>query len=242
VTARWAGWRRVAGLPVIAAALAAGAGAAAAQVCEGLRPLEWGRVHVAAGAASHTYASAVDASVTAGQNAYMTVNAARTHDAEIHATAWDIGISGGYDGALDPRRAGFVCPRAALSLSLGPRDYMLSEIGFRRAEASVGLGLAMVAHVGPVTFVPVAGASVHRLRATPVTDADVSGWLDPASDTYVVVSLAVGVRMGGRVTLRPGLTVPLGLVEAGSHQDYVAPFGREEAELSLGITMAILIR
>jgi hypothetical protein len=149
-----------------------------------------------------------------------------------------VAVGVGYDAARDDARRVHFCPRAGASVSFGPRNYMLRGVDFSRREALLGLGLALVLVQGDrLTVVPVAGASAHRLRVTPR-----SAWWDPRSDTYGMAQAAVGITIWELLTVRPGVTVPFGLVEAGTFQDYAAPFGREEREVSVSLRAGVTLR
>jgi hypothetical protein len=208
-------------------------------VCAGFSSLRDAHVRVAAGAASYTYATALGVSVTAGRSIYATIGAGRTRDAELDASTYPLSLELGADISGGPRRV-FVCPVAGVAVSLGPYNYLLSQQNYRYVDRFVGLGLAAVAVQTRGLMILLSG----QLRAARITAtywytgdqaATSSGW--SASDDYWLASLGVGIVLGGRVTIRPGVTIPFGLVPPGAPTWFAVPFGREKNEVSLGIAV-----
>ena len=217
---------------------------ARAQVCTGFGSLSGSRYRVDVSAANYTYATAVRASVTAGRNLFATVGIGSTRDAELHASTYDLSAQAGYDVPMGREPIAF-CPLMTLSYSLGPYDFMLDEGHFTYLDAGVGLGLAVVAvRTARLTVIPAVDVRYSRLALRRIPSArqqvtEGSGFL--LTDWYGVTSASLGIVVSGAVVVRPGVTVPLGLVPIRhqSWDDWVVPFGREEGEISLNLSVGI---
>jgi len=209
-------------------------------VCAGFPSLRDTRFRVAASAASYTYATALGVSLTAGRKVFGTLGAGVTHDGELHASTYDLSLEGGADIAFGPERRVFLCPVAALSVSLGPHDFLLQPEDYRYVSGTLGLGLAAVAVRGHrLTVLPAGGLRAVRLRATRTytSPEETIGWTE--SDTYLLFTLGVGLVFNEVLTIRPGVTVPFDFVPPGAPYPFAVPFGREEREVSLGISVGI---
>lgn len=209
------------------------AGPLSAQVCAGFAALDGTRFRVAVSAASYTYADAVGASLTTGRELFVTLGTARLYDEELDDTAYDIGLEVGVD-VSDARRRGFLCPVAALSVSIQPRDNVLfAGSGFRRISGALGVGLAgVVLRSRGVAIHPAASVRAIHLRAR---ESYPGGHRDD-SDTYFVLSGGVGLVILDVLTIRPGVSIPYDL-QPGTGASYAWPFGREEQELSFDISI-----
>lgn len=215
-----------------------------AQVCTGFGSLADSRIRVAVDAARYTYATALGASVTTGRQLFATVGIGRTHDVELYASTYDFSVQAGYDVPMGPEPFTF-CPLVALSASFGPYDFMLHEGRFTYHDAGLGLGLGgIVVQTAGLTVIPAVGARYSRLAVRRIPSArqladGVTGWVK--SDWYGLFSAGLGIVINGVVTVRPGVTVPLGLVPVRheSWDDWIVPFGREEGELSLNVSVGV---
>lgn len=124
-----------------------------------------------------------------------------------------------------------LCPLGALSVSLGPNDPLLSAVS-RRTEVSLGLGVAAVTIRSHRLSVNLAGSlRVNRLTAKAGNRS--------ASDTYWLTTAGVGFVINGSLTIRPNMSVPFGFVPPGAATYFAVPFGREDGEVSLGISVGI---
>lgn len=206
-----------------------------AQVCSGFAALDDTRFRVAAGAASHTYANALGVSLTAGGTVFGTASAGRLYDEGFDASAFDVGLEAGAD---IPAREGrvYACPLAALSVSFGPREFLLfPDHGYRRVSGALGVGLAAIAirHRGLAVH-PAGGVRLVRLSARESYRDGTGVAYRRENDTYWLLNAGVGLVFNDVLTIRPGVTVPFDLART-----YAVPFGREENELSLGIEVGI---
>lgn len=204
-----------------------------AQVCSGFASLRERHFRVAVGVASYTSATAIEGSFTAGKAVYATVGSGTTRNGTLDASTFDLRGEVGADVALGPAHRVFVCPAASYSLSHGPDDFLLTGENYRYTGPSVGLGLAAVAVRTRRLEVLVAGG----WRTTRLTTAR-SGW-PTVTDDYELWTLEAGLVLDGRITVRPSLSIPKGFVPAGRRDDYAVPFGREDGEISLGISIGI---
>jgi hypothetical protein len=215
---------------------------ARAQVCDGFASLRDRHFRVTASEASYSYATALAGSFTAGSTLFGTVAAGSTHDSELDATTFDIGLEAGADL---PTSGGFLflCPAAAATLSLGPYDFLLEGTTFRYVDRAVRLGAALMAIPSPgLKLVVTGGLSAARVSVVYWPSAEKratgsEGW--SASTNYWLWSAGVGLVVNDRFTVRPSLTVPVGFPAAGTPTDWAVPFGREDSELSFGISFGI---
>jgi hypothetical protein len=213
-----------------------------AQVCAGFPSLRGTRYRVAASAANYTYATALRASFTTGKTVFGTLGAGWTRDAELDASAFSISLQAGADIADRSGRV-FLCPVADVSVSLGPYNFALERYDYRYVDRSIGLGLAAVAVRSPRFSLLLTGA----LRAARVTvTAWPTGWQRASGsvawtqgDDYWLASFGAGFVFGEKVTIRPEVTVPFGLAPPDAPNSFAVPFGRENREVSLGISVGI---
>lgn len=216
-----------------------------AQLCAGSPALAPGRYHTAVSAVGHTYATALEASLTTGTTFFKTLRLGRAHDADMHATAYDLGADAGYGFALGAARRFVLCPTASFTASFGPHDYALSEYGYRTLDGGVGLGLGVVAYRSErVSILPAAGVSARRVRITRIPPGTTEQPFH-MSDDYGLAFLAVGLTVHDRLVIRPTLSIPFGLAPyrrlPGGHPVLRAtPFGREDQEVSLGLGVGYL--
>ena len=58
-------------------------------------------------------------------------------------------------------------------------------------------------------------------------------------DSFVLLTGGLGLVIGDRITVRPGFSVPFGIVQDYSAERFAVPFGREERELSFDISVGV---
>lgn len=218
------------------------ASAARAQVCDGFPSLRDRHFRLAASTASYSYATALAGSITAGSTLFGTLAAGRTHDHDLDATTFDVGVEAGADLPM-PAGFLFLCPAATATLSLGPYDFLLTGTTYRYVDRALRLGLAVLAFRSPRVQLAVTGSvSAARVSVIYWPSAEQratgsEGW--SASTNYWLWSAGVGLVVNDRFTVRPSLTVPVGFPAAGTPTDWAVPFGREDSELSFGISFGI---
>lgn len=235
--------RRRVCLPALALLCELQAGRLPAQVCAGYRSMERAHFRVTAGAESFSYATRLAVSATAGRTLFGTVGVGRTRDRELDASAVDIGLEVGAD-IPDRARQLYLCPVAAVSVSLGPNDFLLEQDDYRYVDRAVGLGAAAVAvQSRRIGVVVIGGVRAARLTATFVPSAEkrASGSLGQSlSDNYWLMNVGVGFVLKDVVAIRQSVSVPFGLAPPEAPNALAVPFGREEREFSLGIAVGIV--
>ena len=213
-----------------------------AQACTAFPSLRDRPVRIAGSAVTHRYATALGFSVAAGKDVFATLAAGRTRDGELDATTLDIGLEGGADIPLGSARRDYFCPLAALSLALGPNEFLLADENRRSIEAALGLGLAWIpVKARRLAVILAGGFRVARITVTHIPGAASRAYTESRSrsDVYWLFSLGAGFVLGDVLTIRPGVTVPFGLAERALSDLDVTPFGREEQELSLGLAVGV---
>lgn len=211
-----------------------------AQVCAGFPSLRDSHFRLAVSVASHTYATAFRTAFTTGRSVYGTLGIGRTRDVELDASTFDIDLEAGADLSFGERRVA-LCPLAALKVSLGPYDFLLSQTDFLYMEGRLGLGAAAVIRLSPrLTVLPTGGFRAARLTLTErPSPGQLAGNVPrrSRSDLYWLLSFGMGFVFDDVLTIRPGVTVPFGLPGAGAPNRFVVPFGVEERELSLDVSV-----
>lgn len=211
----------------------------AAQVCAGFPPLSERHIRAVVSAASYSYATSLGASFVAGNQVFGILGAARTRDGELDASTLELRLEGGADLAIGPNRRMFLCPSLGVSMEFGPYNLLLRDDDFRAVAGALGLGVAAVAVRSPGLVIVVTGSlHVVRLAATETaTGFERITW--KSKDTYGLLGLSAGFSFDDLLTIRPGVTVPFGLLPPGNPDDFAVPFGREERELSVGVSVAV---
>jgi hypothetical protein len=225
---------------MLAAALARGL---PAQVCAGFPSLRQARFRVAGAAAAYRYARVVGASFTTGRDTYATLAVGRTRDDELDANTYDFRLTVGADVSVAGARRLNVCPGIEVSESLGPYDFLLQEGDWRSREAALRLGLAASAlRLGPLMVIPHGSVRLTRLTVTryPSPGERQSFVMTLRNtDLYWLLSGGVGLALHDAVTVRPGFTIPLGLMPPEAGGSYAVPFGRAEGEVSFDVSVGI---
>ena len=204
-----------------------------AQVCDAFPSLRDRHFRVAANAASYTYATELGASVAAGNAIYGVIAVGRTQNSDLDASTFDVRLQAGVDVPLGRAHRVFLCPVVAYWRSYGPNDFLLTHEDYRYTTRGLGLGLATVAAQARRLTVLLSGG----LRVSGLTTSR-TGW-PTVNNTYRLWTFGVGLVLDGMLTVRPSMTIPSGFVPPGTPTDYAVPFGREEGEVSLGISVAV---
>lgn len=218
------------------------AGQLAAQVCAGSPSLRDSRFRAAASIASYAYATALGVSFTTGKQFYGTLGGGTTYDTEQDARTYDLSITGAAD-VTDSTGRIYFCPLAAISLSLGPYEYLLSQTDYRYVDVALGAGVAVVAvRSTRFTAIPSLGLRIARITVSQIPSeaarqAGQPGWTQ--GDTYKLWTAGVGLVFGQSVTVRPEFTMTTGLIPATEANWFAAPFGRDENDVSIGLSLAI---
>jgi hypothetical protein len=213
-----------------------------AQVCDGYASLRDRHFLVAASFASYSYAKSLEGSFAAGGVLYASAAAGWTHDAELDASTADLRAAVGADLAVGLTRRVFLCPAASVSVSLGPYNFLAEQQDYRYVDRAIRMGLAAIPiRTGHLALIAFGGLSLSRLTViywptglSRALDAEGGG----GTGTYWLASGGVAVLLDDVLALRPTITVPFGLRPAGLN-DFVVPFGRENNEVSLGISIGV---
>ena len=204
-----------------------------AQVCDAFPSLREGRVRVSADLASYTYATALGVTLGAGKDLNAAVGVGRTRDSDLDASALDVRFALAADIPFSAARRVFLCPLAAYTMTFGPNDYLLTRQDYRYRDLALGLGFGVVAvRIPGLAVLLTAGFRESRLT-TIRTD-----W-PTVVNTYGLWTLGIGLAFDGVLTVRPSVSIPVGFVRPGQRTDYAVPFGREEGEASLGVSIGI---
>ncbi len=184
-------------------------------------------------AASYTYATAIHSSVTVGGKPHATLGFGRTHDAELGATAYDIGLEAGVD-LTEETGTFYLCPVAAFTASFGPNDFLLNPDDYTYTEGAAGFGFAAVPlRTRRVTLVAGAGGRVARLTVRRVhRSTEVIRW--KVTNSYTLWIIGAGLVLDNVLTLPTFVTIPGRFPPPGTWEDMAVLFGREEGEVSFG--------
>jgi len=210
------------------------------QTCAGSPSFSETRFRAAASFASYAYATALGASFSTGGKLYATFSGGTSYDREQDARTYDLSLTGGADITDNSARIYF-CPLALLSISLGPYDYLLSQTDYRYIDVAVGVGVAVPIRSSRFSMIPGMGGRVARIRVSRIpSEAErqqgVPQWTQ--SDTYWHFSAGLGFVFKQTLTIKPEFTLVTGLVPPGEPNTFAAPFGRDENDLSVGVTVA----
>jgi hypothetical protein len=178
-----------------------------------------------------------------GDDIYSELALGRTRDEVLDAETYDTRLTIGADVPVSAARRVFICPSITAAVSLGPYNFLLDEGDYRYVEGGMGLGLAALAvRIGHLLIAPYGAARIVRLTAMRIPSpaerrANVPFLIH--TDVYWLLNAGVGLTVGDALTVRPEITVPLGLIPPGAMSSYAVPFGREEGEISFDISVGI---
>ena len=218
------------------AGLGMGPCAALAQGCSGFPGTDEALVRVATAAASYTYAGSLGAALTVGRVAYGTISYQRTRDPELDATSRERTVELGLDLKWFGRV--YLCPLFAFSDAEGPENIALTGTNYEFASQAYGIGVAIPVQIAPRwALAPFAEYRSIRLTATQSNPA--ISFTRRTQDVYLLWSGGLGLTFDRRLSLRVGISVPVGFVPiAESPQDIPSAFGREEREMSWNVAVA----
>jgi hypothetical protein len=214
-------------------------GVTAAQTCRG-NPLA-GRMDpgVHASISSYSYATALSGGLEANGRVHGGITARRFKDADLDAIAYD--IEGTLGAQLRPDRLGgtHLCAAVAVIRTLGPYDLMVSDNDYESWSRAIILsGGRRVGSVRGLTFTPSASISFVHLRSRwHFEGAEVL--IKHSRDSYYLAEGGVSIGRG-RISVRPGLSVPWGLLGVSVPDGFAVPFGRENREVAA--TLAVSFR
>lgn len=214
-----------------------------AQVCELPVPTAgWGWT-MSGSVASYRYANSVGAGVVASRFVRDTPGFARiaidrVRDDELDASSMNIAMATAIRLRND-RTGLFVCPTASSSVGLGPYDFLLSGEDYRYLDVSLGSAIgAFLRTKGRFQFVSTAEVRAVWLHAGWNVHLPGETLRRDGSDVYWLGGAHVSVRFRERLSLRSGITIPFGLVAPSNSEAFVTPFGRENGEISWGLSVS----
>lgn len=183
-----------------------------AQTCLGLAPFSAGRVQVGVSGDFGNDAQAYSGSLIFGSDtgAFGGVFVGTiSYDAfEENTTA--VGGSAGWQVPLGTNARAQLCPGAGVAFGFGPNTIGGSEVNLSNHNAFVGLQLGISAGSG-FRMVPTGGVALVYSKV------DWEGGYfggEQRTDLYGLITLGVGFVVNSRVSIQPGVDVPVGLEEA----------------------------
>lgn len=214
--------------------------AALAQACTGFAPLDDTRYRASAGIANYRYATGYSASLTAGRPLHATATFQWVNDEELEASSYRTTVEGGVTWS-PLNDALSICPVVGLTYATVPfRTLRYGEgVGFRDISVSGGLDAAILVRLNErVSILPAGTVRVIRMWGRRITQCGTinNRCHEPGHNVYWVVGGGVGFALNDRITIRPGVTVPLDFPPA-LRGDWLVPFGREENEIALELSV-----
>jgi hypothetical protein len=183
-------------------------GSLGAQACLGNPSFSVNHLQVAAGAAFDESATSFAGTFVGGSETLFTGLSlgGATYDG-ISGASLLAGISGGFQVPLSSGNAQ-VCPLVGATFGFGPSDFDGSGTNFRSQAYNFGLA------AGGELFRAERLAVVPSLSVGFVyTAATATGLLTNSTetDTYGVAGAAIGLVLGDRLSVRPSVSIPIGL-------------------------------
>jgi hypothetical protein len=201
-----------------------------AQICEGSPSFSVGPVQLGVGANfGHASKSiGLTAGVGARQGGFIETGLAMDSYDGVDGTGVTSNLGIGYDIAVTPATTSTaisLCPLASVSYSTSPSlsdgidTYREHEI-----DAGVGIALGVSVPVSPnVALIPFGGFWYVRAHET----LNVTGFQNgsqSASDSFGSANLGVGILLNRRISLEPGVSIPVGLSGAKPGFDFSVNF------------------
>jgi hypothetical protein len=189
---------------------------AAAQVCSGLASFASGALQVSGTAQFNDQAKTFGGGFAfGGRGAFGQVGVGTTSYDAFDGSTFFFAGSAGYQVALDQKGVFHLCPMASIVHGSGPNniDYFGDGsliLDFSQTDLSFGLGFGVLpAQVGSTRVIPTVSFSV--VNATVTGKDDVSGQSDSQSETFELLGLGLGIVFNQVITVRPGVSIPMGL-------------------------------
>lgn len=183
---------------------------AAAQSCVGMPSFASGQMQVAGGGTFSDGTSAFGATFGYGvpSNLYGKVGIGSTSYDGLDGSSFDIGVSGGYQIALQTSRKAELCPVASLSFGSGPDDIIGSGIDMSSRTFAFGAAAGVQLGNNPqMQIVPTASFQFANTRLS--LDDGTDSVSD--SESYGLLTLGTGFVFNSRFSLNPSISFPMGL-------------------------------
>lgn len=186
------------------------ASTADAQTCLGAASYSAGAVQLGAGARFGNDAQAYTGRVNFGSTrAFGGIGVGGTTYDGLDGTTVSVGGAVGYQVPLGTSHRAQLCPYAGGDLGFGPNDVNGTDIDVSTRDAFLGLHLGYAAPVNPQLMVVPTGGISLVYGSTKLENG--SGLSESDSDTFGTIEFGVGLIINSRVTIRPGVSIPVGL-------------------------------
>lgn len=209
------------GTLALTAALAAAPAAAGAQVCTGLAPFERGPMHAVATAAKRHGLMNVDGGIAiGGRTTFARLSAGRSSLQGREKSGLAIGGAGGVEFPGGPREIVRMCVLATFDVTSGPRNVVVLNpagtpvrMDLRSVDWSLGVaGGANRSLTRRPLLLPT--GSLIIVSTTARARETVSGAVSREHRVFGLLEVGVGVVVARTITVRPMITIPVGLARA----------------------------
>ena len=183
---------------------------AVAQTCMGLPSYSRGQMQVTGNATFGNGMDSFGGTFGYGQPAgvFGNVGIGTTSIDAFDGSSFDLGLSGGYQMTVGPTKKVHLCPVANFGLGMGPNDVGGSGVDISSQNFGFGVALGTSLPGGPrMQIVPTGGLGLAYLKFK----SDNGTTSNSASETYGVLNMGVGLIFSSNISVRPGISVPLGL-------------------------------
>jgi len=206
---------------VLAAVLAVVPAAVGAQVCTGLAPFERGPMHAVATASKMHGVVDVDGGLAIGnRTAFAQLRAGRNSLQGREKAGLAIGGTGGVEFPGGPRQTVRLCFLGTLEITSGPRDVVVLDPTGTPVRAdlsavhwSVGVAAGAKRSLTRRPLLLPTG-SVSIVSTTTRAENTFSGDVRHQHRVYGIMEAGLGLVVARTVTIRPMLTIPVGLARA----------------------------
>jgi hypothetical protein len=190
--------------------------AAEAQVCTGSPAFSAGRFRISGNSAFNENAQSFTAGFATGGTALfgeVAVGTVRYHELDASGTSLDGTL--GYQFWIDPRKRIQICPAAALTFIMGPKNFDVvgdGSIIVNLSETDMAFGVSAGAVISDSTdpqIIPTASLAVAN--ATLRSNQEGTEFTAQSSESYVAFAAGVGLTFNKTIGLRAGVSIPLGL-------------------------------
>lgn len=194
---------------------------AGAQICTGLAPFERGPVHALAGVSKMHGAVSVDGGVAiGGRRVFGQLSVGRNSIQDREGAALEIAGTGGLEFPGGPRETVRVCLLGAFSVVRGPRNVLTEDpagapmrADFTSVDWSVGVAAGAARSFTRRPLLLPTG-SVWIVSTMTRTRNQSSGAVGIEPRVFGIMEAGVGIVLARTITVRPMLTIPVGLRRA----------------------------
>jgi hypothetical protein len=183
---------------------------AVAQTCQGLASYSAGQMQATGNAAFSDGVNSFGGTFGYGlpSGLYGNVGVSTSSIDALNASSTGVGVGAGYQMTVGKSKQLHLCPVASFGLSMGPKDIAGSGVDLSGRSAAFGLALGTEMGKNPrMRFVPAAGLSLAFAKSKL---EDAAGNTAEISETFGLAQLAVGIILNSQISIRPGISIPLG--------------------------------